>query len=1275
MLSLWKLRVGAEAYYLSQVARGLDDYYTGNGEIPGQWIGHASPALGLAGEVTPEDLRAVLAGLAPNTGLTPNGEQLRTHRRRVPGFDLTFSVPKSVSVVYALADPIVRQEVVAAGEAALGQTIAWLEREACHVRRGTNNRAAKVTNVEDWGTRRLPGAGFVAAAFRHRTSRAGDPQLHWHVLVANMSRGSDMRWTALDATSLYRSKRAAGVAFEAALRAELTQRLGLSWLPPVKDSADIAGIPSRVLRLFSKRREQIEAELARTGTAGPAAADRATLATRAERAGFDVEGIQQTWNDQALAIGWGPDKLDELLARPCRPAPEPTTSHLVSAVAHHLIETNSTFTRHEISQVIASTMPNGASGERLDHLTSAVIAQAEIIPLGADSRPRPTGWEQRYTTRSLVDIESALMAIIANRHGDQVAALGEDRIAHAIQTNPSLGPDQREAVRQLLSQGNPVEVLVGRAGTGKTFTLATVTAAYQQAGYEVIGVAPSARAARELANGTGIAAFTVPRFHRTITDRPLRSNSLILLDEAGMCGTLDLYSIVGAARLAGAKTILIGDHHQLPEVAAGGGFGAAVAHLCNRAAELIINRRVRTPWEVDALDELRDGHVFAAWTAYRSHGRVTIGDDLAAVRATAVDDWWNSRRSGNRGFLLAGTRSEANALNRLARTRAATEGTLTGPVLELHGRSFQAGDRVLIGRNDGRQLSEIGRAMRVDNGMLGTIAGVNDKGTLSVRLDGTGEAIVLQRDYLASGWLDHGYAMTIHKSQGATCDEVFVVGPAGLYREAAYVAMSRARFGARLYATVSQVAELTELSHSRGIPLPDDERDPEHELIERIERSEAKALAITRSPHADAASRLAEFPLHELDDRLRHVRSVEAQLAASGVVDPATLRATYERTAAVRSTLAVGRRVRALDRDNVGTVESIDDKHGVALVRFLSNDGRTAARSLAWVDLKVIDGQESVELTSAAKTLLARGLADVQAAEDRWTRALLVAGINPSLAAELSEALRIRSERVAADLVASSPAWLTAWFGRRPSDAIGATMWDDAVADVAVWRDHHGVDAATPGLGAAPSDSAQLGDWRSASVAALDAHRWLAAQPALVPPISISPMHPSQITTRLAELDELLSTAPPDCRRLITRLHEESADQSDVHDALVEAVRGQSARSDWILTSWPNIVEAEELRRVQAACAPVSESVRRCIDWLAASDSSDSLRQLGPLAEAANSGEPWLVTALDELDQAGLLDLWTEGRIVAHLSSVRGHSAGIGSARVSMPAIDLTSDW
>ena len=287
-MSLWKLRVGAEAYYLAEVASGLDDYYSGQGESVGRWVGNAATALGLDGEVSGEDLRAVLAGLAPGTALTPNGEQLRPHPRRVPGFDLTFSVPKSVSVAYALGDLLVQGAVVEAGEAAVAETLAWLEREACHVRRGTNNRHAKVPDVEMWGTRRLPGAGFVAAQFRHRTSRAGDPQLHWHVLVANTTQGPDRRWSALDGTGLYRSKRTAGVVFQAALRRELTERLGVEWTAPVKDSCEIAGIPRKIIRLFSKRREEIEAELERLGASGPKAAEEVTLATRKAKGAVDA---------------------------------------------------------------------------------------------------------------------------------------------------------------------------------------------------------------------------------------------------------------------------------------------------------------------------------------------------------------------------------------------------------------------------------------------------------------------------------------------------------------------------------------------------------------------------------------------------------------------------------------------------------------------------------------------------------------------------------------------------------------------------------------------------------------------------------------------------------------------------------------------------------------------------------------------------------------------------------------------------------------------------
>jgi conjugative relaxase-like TrwC/TraI family protein len=248
---VWKLRVGAEAYYLSQVASGLDEYYTGAGEAAGAWVGNGVDALGLVGEVEPADLRAVPAGLAPGTALTPNGTTLRAHPRRVPGFDLTFSVPKSVSVAYALADRRVQHLIVTACEAALAETLGWLEREACFVRRGTNKAENRETWGEAWGTRRMVARGFVGAAYRHRTSRAGDPHLHWHVLVANLAQGIDGRWSALDGRAIYDTARTGGAVFQAAMRRELTAALGVEWGPVHEDAAEIAGIPHTVARVLA----------------------------------------------------------------------------------------------------------------------------------------------------------------------------------------------------------------------------------------------------------------------------------------------------------------------------------------------------------------------------------------------------------------------------------------------------------------------------------------------------------------------------------------------------------------------------------------------------------------------------------------------------------------------------------------------------------------------------------------------------------------------------------------------------------------------------------------------------------------------------------------------------------------------------------------------------------------------------------------------------------------------------------------------------------------
>ena len=214
VLSIGKLGRGQERYYLNTVARGVEDYYLGSGEAPGRWIGEGAALLGLSGVVRADQLRAVLDGRDP----AGDGGSLITVRRkdRLAGFDLTFSAPKGVSLLFALGTPEVSLAVRRAHDAAVGQALGYLEREAGEVLRGHNCAV------------RLAGGGFVAAAFRHRSSRAGDPQLHTHVLTANMAQGSDGRWSALDGRQLYWQAKTAGTLYQTALRHELGE-LGLKF--------------------------------------------------------------------------------------------------------------------------------------------------------------------------------------------------------------------------------------------------------------------------------------------------------------------------------------------------------------------------------------------------------------------------------------------------------------------------------------------------------------------------------------------------------------------------------------------------------------------------------------------------------------------------------------------------------------------------------------------------------------------------------------------------------------------------------------------------------------------------------------------------------------------------------------------------------------------------------------------------------------------------------------------------------------------------------------
>jgi ATP-dependent exoDNAse (exonuclease V) alpha subunit len=338
---------------------------------------------------------------------------------------------------------------------------------------------------------------------------------------------------------------------------------------------------------------------------------------------------------------------------------------------------------------------------------------------------------------------------------------------------------------------------------------------------------------------------------------------VVVVDEAGMAAVRDLARVVDQVTRVGAKLILVGDHHQLPEVAAGGGFRAALDVLGDRVAELTVNRRQHAAWEQAALDQLRHGDVAAAFAAYQAHGRVVLDDDRHALRQRAITDW-NTLRSDGATLMLAGTRAEAHQLNLLARQILADTGELDlERAVTIGGRSYAPGEHVILRRNHRGQHLADGTEFAVDNGMRGHLTHIDTAGA-HITLT-SGEEIVLDRDYLAAGWLDYGYASTVHTAQGVTCDHVLVVGPAGLYREAVYVAMSRARLSAWIYGTTTEALDIAE-RHATGIPLPGERiADPEHELIDRIHVSGAKQLVSAQDTEAARIGDLAtEVPVATL---------------------------------------------------------------------------------------------------------------------------------------------------------------------------------------------------------------------------------------------------------------------------------------------------------------------------------------------------------------------------------------------------------------------------
>ena len=398
----------------------------------------------------------------------------------------------------------------------------------------------------------------------------------------------------------------------------------------------------------------------------------------------------------------------------------------------------------------------------------------------------------------------------------------------------------------------------------------------------------------------------------------------------------------------------------------------------------------------------------------------------------------------------------------------------------------------------------------------------------------TGEEIVLDRDYLSAGWLDYGYASSVHTAQGITCDHVLVVGPAGLYREAVYVAMSRARLSAWVYGTTTEALDFAD-RHTTGIPLPGERvSEPEHELIDRVHLSGAEQLVSSRDTEAariaDLAAEVPAVTLLALAQQVRHAQRVAEH---EGHANPADLRVDLDRAVTFRLHAEVGRRARALDRDNVGHVIALDDNEGTCDVLFVNDQGRSATRTMAWSELVVIDQPEPTTLTPESKATLGRIADDVERAAREWSEALATHGVESGDADRLQRAANVACDRAAHRLRADPPEWLTNWLGPRPTDGPGAAVWDDSIARTATHRVVHEIDDTTPGLGPQPLDPAAAAVWQELMLRTLRDRVWLTdrqhePQP-IHPAMPATAMHDT--TGRTPGTDEHRTRRPPRTHR------------------------------------------------------------------------------------------------------------------------------------------------
>ncbi len=803
------------------------DYYSEGQELVGSWGGKGAVRLGLEGTVDKFSFERLCDNLDPRTGepLT-----VRTRTERTVGYDFTFSVPKSVSLLYAMSGD---QGIMDAFRSAVDETMREMEAEMkTRVRMGGKDED-RVTGNMAW------------AEFIHTTSRPvdglPDPQLHAHVFVFNTTFDEEeKRWKA----GQFRELKRDAPYFQAAFRVRLANKLqdqGFG-VERKRDDFEIGGIPADVLKRFSRRTALIEKLAQEKGITNPDRKAELGAETREKKAkALSWDALRKEWNTR---LSNQDRKVLATVHRRERPVARKERGEATSV--DHALEHS--YVRDAVvpeRKLVTEALKRGLGAVTVDGVTREV-QERPLIRSQVDGR-------KLATTKEMLALESKLIDFARLGRGRCRPLGNPDRPC----TRDWFNEGQKAAVAHVLGSRDRVMIIRGVAGTGKTTLEQEIGEALAEAGKPVVALAQSVKASREvLREEAGFAnADTVARFLKDKEMQESAKGGVILVDEASQLGTRDMLRVFDVAEGVGARVILVGDRRQHRSVTAGEPLKLLEEKAGLRVAQVteILRQKGDYKKAAQALSEGRTGQAFEELDKFGWIKQVADADRNQQLAAAYLSAAGETRKDGKpkSALVVSPTHAEAARITLAIRAGLKTQGKLDdermvqvwtpthltdaqkadatqyepGDLLQFHQNApgHKKGSRLIVGEEvkpptelakrfeayrpmqlalgagDRVRLMAGGKTKdgkhRLSNGSLMTVQGFTKRGDIIVD-----HGWVIDRDF---GHLSHGYVVTSHASQGVTVDKVFVGVSSesfpATYQRTAYVALTRGREQAQIY--------------------------------------------------------------------------------------------------------------------------------------------------------------------------------------------------------------------------------------------------------------------------------------------------------------------------------------------------------------------------------------------------------------------------------------------------------------------------------------------